>query len=200
MPIGQCNPHQSTLPSHQPTPTTLFFKSSMTFFKSSSNYENTTQFWEGVSSGPLLQSPRRERHPPVLARLDTPTPTGPACRGIPQTRHPQCQAPINNNSSRKDIAIWNNHKHTHHCDSEDILFGLLLTQTDILLQMPSSPTLIIMPSTPGPGQVRQSGTLLGSVPSGYGTGWEGDVGGEGEEDRDVYLSGGVCLSRVEVGP
>jgi len=106
MPIGRCNPHQSTLPSHQSTPTTLFFMSSVTFFESSSDCENTMQFWEGVSSGPSLQSPRREHHPstcPVLARLDTPTPTGPACKGIPQTHCPQRQAPMNNNSSRKDI-------------------------------------------------------------------------------------------------
>jgi len=98
MPIGQCNPHQSTLPSHQSTPTTLFFMSSMTFFESSSDCKNTKQFWEGASSAPSLQSPRREHYPstcPVFARLDTPTPQGPACKGVPQTCCPQCQAPIN---------------------------------------------------------------------------------------------------------
>ena len=124
----------------------------MTFFESS-DCENTEQFWEGVSSGPATQSPRREHHPstcPVFARLDTCTPTGPACRGIPQTRRPQHHAPINNNSSRKDITVWNNQKHTHRHDSEDIVFGLLSTQTDILLQMPSNPTLVVMLSTPGP--------------------------------------------------
>jgi len=87
-------------------------------------------------SGPSLQSPRRERHPstcPVLARLDTPTLTGPTCKGIPQTRLPQHRAPMNNNSTRKDVTVWNNKKHKHRHDSEDIVFGLLLTQTDILL-------------------------------------------------------------------
>ena len=74
MPIGQCNPYQSTLPLHQPTPSTAFLMSSMAFFESSSNCENTTQFWEGASSAPSLLSPRRESYPlthPVLARLDT---------------------------------------------------------------------------------------------------------------------------------
>ena len=56
----------------------------------------------------------------------TPTPTGPACKGIPQTRRPQRRAPINNNSTRKDITIWNHQKHTHRCDSEDIAFGLFI--------------------------------------------------------------------------
>jgi len=124
--------------------------SSATFFESS-DCENTQQFWEGASSGPATQSPRRERHPstrPVFARLDTPTPTGPACRGIPQTRRPQRRAPINNNSTRKDITIWNHQKHTHRRDSEDIAFGLLVTQTDILLQMPSNRTLVAMQFTP----------------------------------------------------
>jgi len=109
--------------------------SSVTFFESS-DCENSLQFWEGASSGLATQSPRRERHPstrPVLARLDTLTPTGPACGGVPQTRRPQRRAPINHNSTHKDITIWNHQKHTHRCDSEDIAFGLLVTQTDILL-------------------------------------------------------------------
>jgi len=151
MPIGPGNPHQSTLPFLTTNPTTLLPVSSLTFFDTASN-ENTQQFWEGASSGPATQSPRRERHPstcPVFARLDSPTPTGPACKGIPQTRRPQRRAPINNNSTHKDITIWNHQKHTHRRDSEDIAFGLLLTQTDILLQMPSSHTLVVMPSTPG---------------------------------------------------
>jgi len=151
MPIGPGNPHQSALPFLTTSPTTLLPMSSVTFFKSS-DCENTQQFWEGASSGPATQSPMRERHPstrPVFARLDTPTPTGPACRGVPQTRCPQCRAPINNNSTRKDITIWNHQKHTHRRDSEDIVFGLLMTQTDILLQMPFNHTLVAMPSTPG---------------------------------------------------
>jgi len=109
--------------------------SSATLFKSS-DCENSQQFWEGASSGPATQSPRRECRPSTrlgFARLDAPTPTGPACKGIPQTCHPQRQAPINNNSTRKDITIWNNQKHSHMHNSEDITFGLLLTQTDILL-------------------------------------------------------------------
>jgi len=125
--------HSSLTPTN---PTTLLpMSSSVTFFESS-DCENSQQFWEGVSSGPATQSPRREHHPstrPVFTRLDTPTPTGPTCKGIPQTRQPQHWAPINNNSTCKDIMIWNNQKHTHRCDSEDIMFGLLLTQTDILL-------------------------------------------------------------------
>jgi len=125
--------------------------SSVTFFESS-NCENTQQFWEGVSSSLATQSPRRECHPStclVFASLDTPTLTGPTCKGVPQTRHPQHCAPINNNSTCKDITIWNHQKHTHRRNSEDIAFGLLLTQTDILLQMPSNHTLVAMPSTPG---------------------------------------------------
>jgi len=148
MPIGPGNPHQSTSPLLTTSPTTLF---PMSFFKSS-DCENTQQFWEGVSSGPATQSPRRERHPstrPVFARLDTPTPTGPACSGIPQTRRPQRRAPINHNSTRKDITVWNHQKHTHRRDSEDIVFGLLVTQTDILLQMPFNRTLVVMQSIPG---------------------------------------------------
>jgi len=42
--------------------------------------------------------------------------------------------------------------------------------------------------------------FLGFVPSGYGTGQEDDVGGEGEEDGDVDLPGGVCATRSEAGP
>jgi len=151
MPIGPGNPHQSALPFLTTNPTTLLPMSSITFFESS-NCENTQQFWEGTSSGPATQSPMRECHPStrlVFARLDTPTPTGPACGGIPQTHRPQRRAPINNNSTRKDITIWNHQKHTHRCDSEDITFGLLVTQTDILLQMPSNHALVAMPSTPG---------------------------------------------------
>jgi len=135
MPIGLGNPHQSALPFLTTNPTTLLPMSSVTFFESS-DCENTLQFWEGGSSGLATQSPRRERHPsthPVFARLDTPTPTGPTCKGIPQTRRPQHHAPINNNSTCKDITIWNHQKHTHRRDSEDIVFGLLVTQTDILL-------------------------------------------------------------------
>jgi len=150
MPIGPGNPHQSASPLLTTTPTTLPQMSSVTFFKSS-DYENSLQFWEGASSGPATQSPRRERHPstrPVFARQDTPTPTGPACSGVPQTRRPQRHAPINHNSTRKDITIWNHQKHTHRHDSEDIAFGLLVTQTDILLQMPSNRILVAMPSTP----------------------------------------------------
>jgi len=137
MPIGPGNPHQSTLPSLTANPTTLLLSmSSSTYFDNASDKENTQQYWMAESSGPSLQSPRRECHPstrPVLARLDTPTPTGPACRGIPQTHRPQRRAPINNNSTQKDITIWNNQKHKHRRDSEDIVFGFLLTQTDILL-------------------------------------------------------------------
>jgi len=124
--------------------------SSVTF--ESSDCENTQKFWEGTSSGPATQSPRREHHSsthPVFARLDTPTPTGPACKGVPQTCRPQRRAPINNNSTCKDITIWNHQKHTHRRDSEDIAFGLLVTQTDILLQMPSNRTLVAMQFTPG---------------------------------------------------
>jgi len=124
--------------------------SSVTFFESS-DCENSLQFWEGASSGQATQSPRRERHPstrPVFARLDTPTPTGPACSGVAQTRCPQRRAPINHNSTHKDITIWNHQKHTHRRDSEDIAFGLLVNQTDILLQMPSNRTLVAMPFTP----------------------------------------------------
>ena len=150
MPIGLGNPHQSALPFLTTSPTTLLPMSSVTF--ESSDCENTQQFWEGASSSPATQSRMRECHPStrlVFARLDTPTTTGPACKGIPQTRRPQRRAPINNNSSRKDIMIWNHQKHTHRHDSEDIVFGLLVTQTDILLQMPSSHTLVVMSSTPG---------------------------------------------------
>jgi len=152
MPIGPGNPHQSASPLLTTSPTTLPQMSSATFFESS-DCENSLQFWEGASSGPATQSPRRERHPstcPVFARLDTPTLTGPACSGVPQTRRPQHRAPINHNSTRKDITIWNHQKHTHRRDSEDIAFGLLVTQTDILLQMPSNRILVTMPSTPGP--------------------------------------------------
>jgi len=153
MPIGLGNPHQSALPFLPTNPTALLLPmSSSTFFDNVSDEENTQQFWEGASSGPAAQSSRREHHPsthPVFARLDTPTPTGPTCKGVPQTHHPQYRAPINNNSTRKDITIWNHQKHTHRHNSEDIVFGLLLTQTDILLQMPSSHTLVMMPSTPG---------------------------------------------------
>ena len=35
--------------------------------------------------------------------------------------------------------------------------------------------------------------FLGPVPSGLGAGQEDDVGGEGEEDGDISLPGGVCL-------
>jgi len=42
--------------------------------------------------------------------------------------------------------------------------------------------------------------LLGSIPSGYGTGQEADVGGEGEEDGDVDLPRGICVTRSEAGP
>ena len=153
MPIGPGNPHQSALPFLTTIPTTLLLPmSSSTFFDNASDKENTQQFWEGTSSGLATQSSKRERHPStclVFTRLDTLTPTGPACKGVPQTHRPQHCAPINNNSTRKDITIWNHQKHTHRCDSEDIAFGLLLTQTDILLQMPSNPTLIAMLSTPG---------------------------------------------------
>jgi len=152
MPIGPGNPHQSASPLLTTSPTTLPQMSSATFFESS-DCENSLQFWEGASSGPATQSPRRERHPstrPVFARLDTPTPTGPTCSGVPQTRRPQRRAPINHNSTRKDITIWNHQKHTHRRDSEDIAFGLLMTQTDILLQMPSNRILVVMPSTPRP--------------------------------------------------
>jgi len=69
--------------------------------------------------------------------------------GVPQTHRPQRHAPINHNSTRKDITIWNHQKHTHRRDSEDIAFGLLMTQTDILLQMPSNRTLVATWSTPG---------------------------------------------------
>jgi len=151
MPIGLGNPHQSTLPLLTTSPTTLLQMSSVTFFESS-DCENTLQFWEGASSSPATQSPRRERHPstrPVFARLDTPTPTGPACSSVPQPRRPQRHAPINHNSIRKDITIWNHQKHTHRHDSEDITFGLLVTQTDILLQTLSNRTLVVMQSTPG---------------------------------------------------
>jgi len=119
MPIGPGNPHQSALPLLTTNPTTLLPMSSVTFFESS-NCENTQQFWEGASSGPATQSPRRERHPStclVFARLDTPTPTSPACKGVPQTHRPQRQAPINNNSTRKDVTIWNHQKHTHRRNS-----------------------------------------------------------------------------------
>jgi len=153
MPIGLGNPHQSALPFLPTNPTTLLLPmSSSTFFNNASDGENTQQFWEGTSLDLATQSPRREHHPstrPVFARLDTPTPTGPACKGVPQTCCPQCCAPINNNSTHKDITIWNHQKHTHRHDSEDIAFGLLLTQTDILLHMPSSHTLVVMLSTPG---------------------------------------------------
>jgi len=98
----------------------------------------------------LKQSPGIDEGSPVFARLDTPTLTGPACSGVPQTRRPQRRAPINHNSTRKDITIWNHQKHTHRRDSEDIVFGLLMTQTDILLQMPSNRILVAIPSTPGP--------------------------------------------------
>ena len=124
--------HSSLTPTN---PTALLSMSSVTFFESS-DCENSQQFWEGTSSGLATQSPRRERHPStclVFARLDTLTLTGPACKGIPQTHCPQHRAPMNNNGSRKDITIWNNQKHTHRHNSEDIEFGLLLTQTDILL-------------------------------------------------------------------
>ena len=103
MPIGPGNPHQSTLPFLTTSPTTLLPMSSSTFFNNTSDGENTQQFWEGAPSGLATQSPRRERHPsthPVFSRLDIPTPTGPACKGIPQTCRPQCCAPINNNSTR----------------------------------------------------------------------------------------------------
>ena len=123
---------RSSLPPNKSN-NTIPLMSSLTFFENTSDGENSQQFWEGVSSGLATQSPRREHHPstrPVFARLDTPTPTGPACRGIPQTCRPQHRAPMNNNSSRKDITIWNNQKHTHRRDSEDVAFGLLLTQTD----------------------------------------------------------------------
>ena len=152
MPIGPGNPHKSALPFLPTNPSALLLMSSVTFFKSS-NCENTQQFWGGTSSGLATQSPRREHHPSthlVFARLDTPTPTGPTCKGIPQTCRPQHSAPINNNSSRKDVTIWNNQKHTHQHDSDDIVSGLLLTQTDILLQMPSNPILVMTLSTPGP--------------------------------------------------
>ena len=75
MPIGPGNPHQSALPFLTTNPTTLLPMSSVTFFESS-DCKNTQRFWEGVSSGPATQSPKR--HPstcPVFARLDTPTPT-----------------------------------------------------------------------------------------------------------------------------
>jgi len=154
MPIGLGNPHQSSLPFLPTNPTALLLPmSSLTFFNNASNEENTQQFWEGVSSGLATWSPRRECHPstrPVFSRLDTPTPTGPACKCVPQTCHPQHHAPIHNNSTHKDITIWNHQKHTHRRNSEDIMFGLLLTQTDILLQMPSNHTLVVMPSTPRP--------------------------------------------------
>ena len=74
MPIGPGNPHQSASPLLTTSSTTLPQMSSVTFFKSS-DCENSLQFWEGASSGPATQSPRRERHPstrPVFARLDTP--------------------------------------------------------------------------------------------------------------------------------
>ena len=151
MPIGPGNPHQSASPLLTTNPTTLPQMSSVTFFESS-DCENSLQFWEGASSGPATQYPRRERHPstrPVFAGLDTPTPTGPACSGVPQTRRPQRCAPINHNSTRKDITIWNHQKPTHRRDSEDIAFGFLMTQTDILLQMPSNRTLVAMQFTPG---------------------------------------------------
>jgi len=160
MPIGPGNPHQSTLPFLPTNPTALLPMSSVTFFESS-DCENTQQFWEGASSGPATQSPRRERHPStrlVFTRLDTLTPTGPACKGIPQTHRPQRCAPINNNSTRKDITVWNHQKHSHRRDSEDIAFGLLLTQTDILLQMPSNHTLAVMPSHWGQGPKYPPGT------------------------------------------
>jgi len=41
--------------------------------------------------------------------------------------------------------------------------------------------------------------LLGSVPSRHGAGQEDDVEGEGEEDGDVPLPGGVCVTRFEAG-
>ena len=151
MPIGLGNPHQSALPFLPTNPTALLPMSSVTFFESS-DCENTQQFWEGASSGPATQSPRRECHPStctVFARLDTPTPTGPTCKGIPQTCCPQHHAPINNNSTRKDITVWNHQKHSHRCNSGDITFGLLLTQTDILLQMPSNHTHVATLFTPG---------------------------------------------------
>ena len=138
MPIGPGNPHQSTLPLLTANPTTLLLPmSSSAYFDNASNEENTQQYWMAKSSGPSLPSPRREHHPstcPVLARLDTPTPTGPACRGIPQTRCPQRRAPINNNSTWKDITIWNNQKHKHMlreyvrtycCPTRGIVLGLL---------------------------------------------------------------------------
>jgi len=112
--------HSSPLP-NKPNNTTPLMSSS-TFFK---NNENTEQFWKGASSGLVLQSPGQECHPSthlVFARLDTPTPTGPTCRGVPQTCCPQCCAPINNNSTQKDITIWNNQKHTHQHNSEDATF------------------------------------------------------------------------------
>jgi len=90
LPIGLGNPHQSALPLLTTSPTTLLQMSSVTFFESS-DCENTLQFWEGASSGLATQSPRRECHPstrPVFVRLDTLTPTGPACQGVPQTRRP----------------------------------------------------------------------------------------------------------------
>ena len=40
---------------------------------------------------------------------------------------------MNNLRGRKDVTVWNHQKHKHRRDSEDIVFGLLLTQTDILL-------------------------------------------------------------------
>jgi len=85
--------HSSLTPTN---PTALLSMSSVTFFKSS-DCENSQQFWEGASSGPATQSPRRECYPstcPVFARLDTPTPTGSACKGIPQTCRPQRHAPM----------------------------------------------------------------------------------------------------------
>ena len=114
----------------------LLLMSSSTYFNNTSDEENSQQYWNAESSGPSLQSPRRERHPStrlVLTRLDTLTPTGPTCRGIPQTRLPQRWAPINSNSTWKDVMVWNHQKHKHRCNSEDIVFGLSLIQTDILL-------------------------------------------------------------------
>jgi len=137
MPIGPGNPHQSALPLLTTNPTTLLLlMSSSTYFNNTSDEENTQQFWMAESSGPSLQSPRWERHPStclVLARVDTPTPTGPTCRGNPQTRLPQCRALMNSLRGWKDVTVWNHQKHKHRRDSEDIVFGLLLTQTDILL-------------------------------------------------------------------
>ena len=39
---------------------------------------------------------------------------------------------MNNLRGRKDVTVWNHQKHKHRRNSEDIAFGLLLTQTNIL--------------------------------------------------------------------